>query len=383
MKCSWPTVRLGEVLGLVNTAVPTAQLGEINLAGVYSFGRGLFKRGPMSPGETSYKTYNRLVTDDYVISQPKAWEEAIARVTPDFNGWFLSPVFPTFRTDCQRLDPSFLEWFGKRQSVWEELQQRSRGIGARRESVSPEQFLTLEIPLPPLPEQRRIVVRIEELGAKIEEARGLRQKVTEETASFVSSLHLSLAGERIVTLGDILKLDESKEEVRFGQQYPQVGVKGFGQGLFPRETLDATQTTYREFNRLYEGAIVLSQVKGWEGAIAVCGSDLAGRYVSPEYRTFRCIGGMATPKYLVALVTTPWFWTQLKDVTRGVGARRERTRPEQFLQMKLPMPDIDQQRKAVSVFERLGALRCIQAETAVELNALLPSVLDKAFKGEL
>ena len=112
MKCSWPTVRLGEVLGLVNTAVPTAQLGEINLAGVYSFGRGLFKRGPMSPGETSYKTYNRLVTDDYVISQPKAWEGAIARVTPDFNGWFLSPVFPTFRTDCQRLDPSFLEWFG-------------------------------------------------------------------------------------------------------------------------------------------------------------------------------------------------------------------------------------------------------------------------------
>jgi len=29
------------------------------------------------------------------------------------------------------------------------------------------------------------------------------------------------------------------------------------------------------------------------------------------------------------------------------------------------------------------ALNCLQAETAAELDALLPSILDKAFKGEL
>ena len=34
-------------------------------------------------------------------------------------------------------------------------------------------------------------------------------------------------------------------------------------------------------------------------------------------------------------------------------------------------------------FVRLASLRQLQAETQEELNALLPSVLDKAFKGEL
>jgi len=32
---------------------------------------------------------------------------------------------------------------------------------------------------------------------------------------------------------------------------------------------------------------------------------------------------------------------------------------------------------------KVGELKCLQAETAAELDALLPSILDRAFKGEL
>lgn len=53
-------------------------------------------------------------------------------------------MFPTFRLHREHLAPKFLEWFCKREPVWSELQRNSRGIGARRESVSPEQFFSLE-----------------------------------------------------------------------------------------------------------------------------------------------------------------------------------------------------------------------------------------------
>ena len=36
-----------------------------------------------------------------------------------------------------------------------------------------------------------------------------------------------------------------------------------------------------------------------------------------------------------------------------------------------------------SLQEKIEALKDLQAETTTELDALLPSVLDKAFKGEL
>jgi hypothetical protein len=58
MKTKWPKVKLGKALKLSDTSIPVSQLTEINLAGIYSFGRCLFNRGPILPAETSYKAYN-------------------------------------------------------------------------------------------------------------------------------------------------------------------------------------------------------------------------------------------------------------------------------------------------------------------------------------
>lgn len=124
----------------------------------------------------------------------------------------------------------------------------------------------------------------------------------------------------------------------------------------------------------------MSQVKGWEGAVAVCTDDLEGRYVSPEYRTFRCISDRLLPEYLAALVPTSWFWQQLKGLTRGVGARRERTRPEQFVQITIPLPDVNRQANMLAIFEQIRSLKQLETGTVAEFDALLPSILDRAFK---
>ena len=49
----------------------------------------------------------------------------------------------------------------------------------------------------------------------------------------------------------------------------------------------------------------------------------------------------ACPEYFSSVVKTQWFWSKLKDAKRGVGARRERTRPKQFLDIEIPVPEIN------------------------------------------
>ncbi len=54
---------------------------------------------------------------------------------------------------------------------------------------------------------------------------------------------------------------------------------------------------------------------------------------------------------------------------------------------QIPLPPLPEQHRIVAYLDRLqakvDALKNLQAETAAELDALLPSILDRAFKGEL
>jgi len=139
------------------------------------------------------------------------------------------------------------------------------------------------------------VAKIDQLAAKIEEARGLRQQAIDDAKHLITSLHMASSASRNVTLTEILELDEEREPVEPGREYPQIGLRGFGAGLFAKPSVKAEETTYKSFNRLYEGTLVLSQFKGWEGAIGLCPREFVGRFASPEYRTFRCLKGAALP----------------------------------------------------------------------------------------
>jgi len=80
-------------------------------------------------------------------------------------------------------------------------------------------FLSQEISLPPLSEQSRIVARIEELSAKIEEARGLRHEAVDEAETLLanSSADILLRSGRnakLMPLGDVATKITDGEHIR-------------------------------------------------------------------------------------------------------------------------------------------------------------------------
>jgi len=73
------------------------------------------------------------------------------------------------------------------------------------------------------------------------------------------------------------------------------------------------------------------------------------------------------------------------------GGKVETARPNISLKdlrkLKLNLPPLDEQHQIVKYLDdlqaKIGSLKKLQTQTETELNALLPSILDKAFKGEL
>ena len=71
--------------------------------------------------------------------------------------------------------------------------------------------------------------------------------------------------------------------------------------------------------------------------------------------------------------------SDLREVT-GIAAKR-------LKKIVLPVPSLADQRRVTAYLDdlhtKIDRLRALQAQTAAELHALLPSILDQAVKGEL
>lgn len=370
-----PVIPLGTLLsraGELATLDPETEYHEVTIK---LWGKGVVSRGKVRGSEVG--TVRRFVrANQLILSKIDARNGAIGIVPPELDGAIVSNDFPSFAVDTEQVDPGFLGWLVRSAQFVELCKASSEGT-TNRVRIKEDRFLGHRITLPSVAEQQAIVAKLNSLAEKTRQVAAHLDAIDQTAEAMTLSLHHKLARGRVLRLSDVIELHEESVGVHPDGQYPQVGVRGFGGGLF---AIVGTDTTYKAFNRFYPDAIVLSQVKGWEGALAVCPKSLSGMYVSPEYRTFRCRPNMAGPFYLGALMGTPWFWKLLQGATRGVGARRERTHPEQFLNIELPMPEYSDQLVAVENLSRQSELKRRHAAIRGANAALVPATLEWLFR---
>ena len=392
MSSKWPRVRLGEVLALreLDTVVLPAQ--EYQFAGVYSFGRGVFRGQRRLGSEFSYPRLTRLREGDFVYPKLMAWEGAFGVVPAVCAGCYVSPEFPVFEADPQRVMPSFLGYQLQAPGVWGSIAGTSSGTNVRRRRLYPDELLRAELPLPTLAEQRRIVGRIEELAAKIQEARGLR----EDSAQQVRHTLMCMArradlsdedrvrlGWRRVQLGACITQVGERRTVQADEQYPNFGIYSFGRGLFRKQPIDGSATSASALWRVKTGQFIYSRLFAFEGAYGVVGPDFDGSFVSNEYPTFECDRGLVGPEFLAAYFSIPDVWTRVASGSKGIGDRRQRVQPARLLSHLLWVPPLSWQDTVAAVQLKAIALQRLQVESAAELDALMPAILDRAFKGKL
>ncbi|MBL8349698.1 MAG: restriction endonuclease subunit S [Burkholderiaceae bacterium] len=371
---------LAQIAPLVRREVTIDPAATYIELGVRSFHKGTFHRRSLVGAEFSWQDLYRIEQGDLVFSNIMAWEGAVALAGPQDDGCIGNHRMLTCACDPDVADPAFLAYYFKTTEGMAKLIAASTGTVARNRTLTASALGRIEVPMPPLPKQQRIVQHLELLDEKTRQLAMHIDAIESNAAAQFMSLHHRLSDGHVVRLGDVIELVEEVVTIRPEGQYPQVGVRGFGGGLFAKPAVAGADTTYRTFNRLYADAIVMSQVKGWEGALALCPPDLAGMFVSPEYRTFRCLPHLAKPAYLDALIRTPWFWSLLQAATRGVGARRERTRPEQFLNLELPLPTLHRQQQVVDILSRETALKQRHAAIRAANDALIPATLERIFQ---
>ena len=376
----WPKVALGEVMQACIDAVPTASLSTVNLAGVYGFGRGLFSRGETDVSSATYKTFHRLHEDDFVISSPKAWEGAVARITSEFDGWFLSPVFPTFRAEHSRLDTRYLDWYCKRDAVWRQLQGKAKGMGARRETVSAAQFLSLEVPLPPLTEQQALVTRLDALAEKTRQLEA-HLDAAERDAEHLLALRFrdAIANAPMRAMAEVAPLVRREVAIDPQASYTELGVRSFYKGTFHRRTVAGSEFTWQKMFRVEEGDLIFSNIMAWEQAIALATPEDHG--CVGNHRMLTCVADSekAVPGFLAYYFMTDDGFAKVYAASPGTAARNRTLIAANLEAIEVPIPPLPIQQSFNRLQTEVAALKAQHAALRTANAALLPATLERVF----
>jgi len=380
----WERVTLVDVLTATNRVEAVEPTKEYRLLGVRLEGRGPFIRETVLGTQTSASKLFRVHAGDFIYSRLFACRGAFGVVDVTMDGCFVSGEFPIYQAHPERLDLQFLRYWFTLPSVISRVDEDCTGsTPLTRNRFKENFFLALKIPLPPLSEQRRIVARIEALAAEIDEAKRLRREAVGESEALCRTI-LKTATEITPTpMSELVDLRPSDVTVHPDETYHFAGVYSFGRGVFPSVTKSGMEFAYPRLSRLRQGDFVYPKLMAWEGAMGVVPEDCNGLVVSTEFPVFEVNEELVFSEVLNVYFRDPAIWPKLSGSSTGTNVRRRRLNPRDFLNHEFPLPDRATQNTLRTVCREVDALKHLQSETAGELDALLPAILDRAFKAEL
>lgn len=394
MSAAWPCVSLGELIRLERRPVDVVADHQYQEIGTYSYGRGIFHKTPRSGLEVGNKDLFLMKEGDVILQITFAWEGAIALCSKADDGLFGSVRYPTFRVNEERCFAPFLVRYLCTRDGLEQIGRICPGSAGRNRVLAIKRLPEVMVPLPPLGEQRCIVARIEELAAKVSEARRLRDDATAKLTHFIR------AADGRFFAGPVDK--RVRDYVRFQTGYAfksdwfvPTGIRVARNANVSHGHLDWSDTVrvpegfQAEFARfvLKKGDILVSL----DRPLISTGVKIAR--VSEDDLPCLLLQRVARAIFLADGLDPDYFFAWLRSSTFAAAIDPGRSNGVPHISHKdieaIPFdaPNRRQQRSVVAELDALhakvDAVKTLQEETAAELHAMVPAILDKAFKGEL
>jgi type I restriction enzyme S subunit len=141
-------VPMSDLVRLREPDVTVDRAASYSFAGVYSFGRGVFRAGVKTGMDFAYLRLSTLHAGDFTYPKLMAWEGALGVVPTECDGCVVSTEFPVFEVLRDRVLPEVLDVHFRNPSIWPKLAGASTGTNARRRRLNPVDFLAYQFPLP-------------------------------------------------------------------------------------------------------------------------------------------------------------------------------------------------------------------------------------------
>lgn len=382
----WPIAKLGEVIRHRKEFITINDLVSYKRPRVRTHAQGIILRDEIPGALIKTKTQQVCKTGEFLVAEIDAKVGGFGIVPAALNNSIVSSHYFLFVVDETKLERCFLDYFIRTPMFFEQVDaQGSTNYAA----IRPAHVLGYEIPLPPLAEQRRIVARIEELDAQIDEAKELRREATgyaELLFSARASAFFNINNTKESTLLETVStLERGKfnhrprnEPCFFGGDHPWIQIGEIENSDKYIKTWSQTlNNDGLAISKKFLRGTVLISIAATIGAVGILDFDCC----IPD-----SIVGV-TPNQKTSSEFLYYYLRYLRSHLEDIAPQCAQKNINLAILAKLPFPvySLSEQNRIVTELnalqEEIGRLTDLHALNTIELNALLPAVLDHAFKG--
>jgi restriction endonuclease S subunit len=274
-----------------------------------------------------------------------------------------------------------------------EIEISNKGKGSTFPAITKKELEEINIPLPPLKEQKRIVAKLDNLFAKIDKAIALHQKNIDEADIFMASV-LNDVFVELEEKSEIKRLNECfivKDGTHDSPKYIEDGYP-----LFTSKNLKDYGLDTSNFNSInkedYDNINKRSKVDKGDLLFAMIGTignptivNFEPNFAIKNVALFKPLNEESIMTYLRYYFMSEKTITKMKNEANG--ATQKFVGLTYLREFPFPFIDVKTQQKVVSyldeISQKMEKIKNLQKEKMQSLKELKASILDKAFKGEL
>jgi type I restriction enzyme S subunit len=296
-------------------------------------------------------------------------------------GAFCGIIRPT------KADPNFIAYWLKSSDfmTWRD----SQANGVNIQNLRPNEIREIEIPLPPLTEQKRIA----SLLRRADRLRQMRRTAHDLSDALLQSVFLDMFGDG--SKFDRVEFEEILEESpknglylssdQYGSGTPIIRIDAFYDGVLGNpaffKRLRATPKQIEEFN-VQNDEILINRVNSLEylGKCALVKGLLETTLFESNMMRIRINRKLANPVYVTKYLTTPEAYAQIMQKAKK-AVNQASINQQDVKSIVIPVPPLSLQEKFAGVVARVESLRGRMGESTRQVDGLFESVLSESFGG--
>lgn len=178
----------------------------------------------------------------------------------------------------------------------------------------------------------------------------------------------------LVSIGEFLTRNSNIINIQDEITYRRVTVRGNNNGVCLRDTEIGKNIGTKKQYIVNSGQFIISKIDARNGALGIIPDDLEGAIVTNDFPTFFIDNTRINSHFLLLITTTKTFINFAQSCSSGT-TNRQRINIEQFLNIKIPLPNLKEQDKIVAQYNKKIALAEKQKSEAKQLESDIENYL--------